>query len=486
MINNFNIKLIVKSALVMAVMISVFACTRNFEDINRNPNSSENIDPQYLLANVVSVAANANTYDQGFRLANYIAQFAASVEFERIDRYEMGTNSEYWNTLYGLLTDVKSMQTVEGTNEAYIAVGDIMQCYLFSQLTDIWGDIPYTQALLAKEGFTSPIYDAQEEIYTDPTNGILATLRNASATLAATSSSINGDVMFGNDLTKWQRFANSLLVRYTLRISKRLTDFTELQELADNGLLMESNSDNAVVPYLSAAPNQFPMSQASQGLYQEHRMTKTVETILKGWSDPRIEVLYKPTGQSVINNNPDFKGLLNGQSRETISAEGIDLNDISLFGAIYRDIANGVDGQFMIYAELQFALAEAVERGYITGDRDQYYIEGIQAHFDYLEVEMPPSYMDQDLVSLDSGDEIEKIMTQKWLSLISNGHEAWFNIRRTGFPMLQPGPDNLNDGRYPVRYLYPESEQATNAINYQDASLRMGGDDINSKNWWEE
>jgi hypothetical protein len=215
-------------------------------------------------------------------------------------------------------------------------------------------------------------------------------------------------------------------------------------------------------------------------------MTKTVETILAGWNDPRVEVLYKPTGKSLIDNNPEYKGLLNGQSRETISAEGIDLNDISLFGSIYRDVANGVDGQFMIYSELLFALAEAVQRGYISGDANQLYTNAIQAHFDYLELEMPSDYMDQDLVTLDSGDEVEKIMTQKWLSLISNGHEAWFNVRRTGFPSLQPGPDNLNDGKYPVRYLYPESEQATNSINYQEASQRMGGDNINSKNWWEE
>ncbi len=483
---NFNINTINKTFLLIAVCVLLASCTRNFEEINRNPNSSENIDPQYLLSNVVSVAANANTYDQGFRLANYLAQFAASVEFERIDRYEMGTNSEYWNTIYALLTDIKSIQTVEGTNEAYIAVGNIMQCYLFSQLTDIWGDIPYTQALLAKEGITAPVYDTQEDIYTNPTSGILATLREANNTLENTTASINGDVMFGNSLEQWQRFANSLLVRYTLRISKRLSDFSELQELADSGLLMESNADNAVVPYLSAAPNQFPMSQASQGLYQEHRMTKTVETILTDWNDPRVEVLYKPTGKSLIDNNPEYKGLLNGQSRETISAEGIDLNDISLFGSIYRDVANGVDGQFMIYSELLFALAEAVQRGYISGDANQLYTNAIQAHFDYLELEMPSDYMNQDLVTLDSGDEVEKIMTQKWLSLISNGHEAWFNLRRTGFPSLQPGPDNLNNGKFPVRYLYPESEQATNSVNYQEASQRMGGDNINSKNWWEE
>ena len=348
---------------IIAVSLLAFACTENFDLINENPNSPENIGPQFLLSNVISVAADRNAYEQGFRLANYLAQFAASVEFERIDRYEMGTNSTYWNTIFGLLTDIQSMKENEAANEAYEAVGDIMASYLYSQLTDMWGDVPYTETLQAKEGNYTPRYDTQESIYTDPQTGILAVLTRAATTLESTNSAIQGDMMFGNDLDKWVRFANSLRVRYLMRISKQLNDFTELETLANSGKLMRSNADNAVVPYLSSDPNQFPMFQASLGLYQEHRMTIKVEEVLKSWNDPRMEVLYKPTQKSVNEGDPVYKGLLNGQSRETISAAGINLNDISLFGAIFRDVPDGIDAQFMQYAELQFALAEAVQRG---------------------------------------------------------------------------------------------------------------------------
>lgn len=462
------------------------ACTADFAEINENPNSPENIGPQFLLANVISVIADQNTYNQGFRLANYLAQFAASVEFERIDRYEMGTNSEYWNTIFQLLSDIRSMQEDEASNEAYRAVGDILRSYLFSQLTDMWGDVPYTEALRAKEGQYTPAYDTQEGIYTDANTGILAVLERSATVLENTASTIQGDMMFNNDLDKWMRFANSLRVRYLLRISKRLTDFSELQSLANSGKLMRSNADNAVVPYLSAAPNQFPMSQASLGLYQEHRMTETVDSILTLWDDPRIAVLYKPTQKSINEGNPQFKGLLNGQSRETISARGINLNDISLFGAIFRDVPNGVDAQLMQYAELQFALAEAATRGLISGDAEWYYQNGIAASFDYYDTELPADYFSRPAVDLDGNKDLNKILTQKWLSLLNNGHEAWFNIRRTGIPVLQAGPDNLNGGRYPVRYLYPESEQATNSANYAEAAARLGGDNINSQGWWEE
>jgi hypothetical protein len=83
-------------------------------------------------------------------------------------------------------------------------------------------------------------------------------------------------------------------------------------------------------------------------------------------------------------------------------------------------------------------------------------------------------------------DALNKILSQKWLSLITNGHEAWFEIRRTGIPKITPGSDNLNDDKYPARYLYPESEQAVNKTNYTEAASRMGGDNINSKVWWEK
>lgn len=471
--------------LLISAVIFLNSCTADFDQINENPNSSENIDPQFLLANVISVLANENTYNQGFRLSNYITQFASSVEFERIDRYEMGTNSQYWEILFGLLTDINSMQSVEGSNEAYEAVGDIMKSYIFSQLTDLWGDVPYSEALQAQNGITQPKYDTQEFIYTDGQGGILTVLEQSANTLKNTASKINGDVMFNGDLDKWVRFANSLQVRYMMRISDRLTDFSKLQALADGGNLMESNGDNAVLPYLNSAPNQFPMSQASLGLFQEHRMTKTVENILKSWNDPRMGVIYRPTEKSANAGDPQFIGLVNGQTRETISANGIDLGEISLFGTIYRDVADGVDGQFMQYSELQFALAEAASKGFISGDANAYYTEGIKAHFNYLGLNVPSDYMMQETVSLSGDADLEKILTQKWFSLVSNGHEAWFNVRRTGIPALVPGPDNLNEDRYPVRYLYPESEQATNAANYQEAVSRMGADNINTNAWWD-
>lgn len=468
------------------IIFFFLGCTKDFESINDNPNAPTEVRAQYLLSNVISVAANESTYQQGFRLANYLEQFAASIEFERIDRYEMGTNSAYWNTLYSLLSDIQSMKNAQDSNEAYAAVGNIMRCHIFSQLTDMWGDVPYTEATAGLDGNYTPVYDKQKNIYLDPETGILAVLQDAVNTLQNTNASIQGDMMFNNNLKMWIRFGNSLQIRYIMRISKRLDDFSRLETLASANI-MQNNADNAVVPYLNTAPYRFPLSQTTIGIYLEHRMTKTVDSIATLWNDPRIKVLYKPTEKSVSEGNPQYKGLQNGMNRETISERGIDLNDISLYGSIFRDQPDGVNAQFMQYAELQFALAEAVERGFIEGDVQSYYRNGIEASFKYYNVDIPSDYYDNPEVALNGSDNLEKILTQKWFSLNTVGHEAWFNVRRTGIPHLKPGPDNLNSDRYPVRYLYPQSEQATNSDNCHEATSRMElGDNINSKNWWEE
>jgi len=216
-------------------------------------------------------------------------------------------------------------------------------------------------------------------------------------------------------------------------------------------------------------------------------MTATIDSILKAWDDPRISVLYKPTQKSMNAGRPTFQGLVNGQSRETISSQGIDLNDISLYGSIFRDLPDAINAQFMQVSELYFALAEAAHKNYIVGDARSYYESGIRSSFIYYEVELPADYLERPEIRLEGNSaDLTKILTQKWLSLISIGHEAWFNTRRTGIPDLPPGPDNLNESRYPVRYLYPESEQATNKQNYQNASDRIGGDNINSKGWWDK
>ena len=154
-------------------------------------------------------------------------------------------------------------------------------------------------------------------------------------------------------------------------------------------------------------------------------------------------------------------------------------------GSYLRDEPDAVKAAFMTYAELQFCLAEAAHKGLISGSATNYYEAGIQGSFDHLGLTLPTGYLTQVNVILDGTNDLERIMTQKWIASFMNGYEAWFDFRRTGFPDLPMPQDNLNNDVFPVRYAYPSSEQAVNGSNYSDAVNAIGGDDYNSPGWWE-
>ena len=146
-------------------------------------------------------------------------------------------------------------------------------------------------------------------------------------------------------------------------------------------------------------------------------------------------------------------------------------------------IAKGV---IMTYPELQFILAEASQKGLISGTALTFYENGVKASFDYFDTKMPDTYLTQSGVSLSSGNPLVKIATQKWISLFYHGMESWADWRRSGLPELKPGQSNLNGDRIPSRFLYPLSEQALNSANLSAAVSRQGADDINTKVWWDK
>lgn len=465
--------------ILLLLLMASFGCERSLDDINANPNAPEQVSPQFLLSNVLWEASNQNSI-QGWHAGNLVAQLTSNIEFLPVDRYDMGSNSAYWDHLYRLLNDIQSMQDAAEPGGSYYLVGNVLKAWIASQLTDLWGAVPYFQAVKGpSEDNWSPVFDSQESIYLEE-GGILDLLRQAAVELPNATEALSGDIMYGGDLAAWARFANSLRVRYLLRISSRTDVSAELQEVANSGLLMGGNMDNGVVDYLNSAPNQWAIFNEREGRYTDVRMSATADSALNGLDDPRIAVLFKQTAASPGT----YKGLPNGLSRDSQTA--YNLSDISLVGAFFRDIPDGPSANFMQYSELQFALAEAAQRGLISGSASAYYEEGIRASFEYLGLTVDAAYLGDPRVALDGTADLERIMTQKWIALFLVGHEAWFNVRRTGFPALPIPADNLNGNIFPVRYRYPESEQAVNGANYSEAVSLLGADDYNQPSWWEQ
>lgn len=468
--------------LYLIAVVFIIASCKKFDETNINSNAPENVNPQFLLSNVIATAADNQAY-WGWHAGSFLAQHASNLEFLPVDRYDLGNNESLWNETYRLLNDLQAITESEQGNEAYTAVANILKAHQASVLTDLWTNVPYFEALKgASDGIFTPKFDNQENIYLAE-GGILDLLEKSVAILKTTNASINGDIMFNGDLQKWITMANSLRVRYLVRISNKIDVASDLQNILDNESIFMSNTDNATLPYLSSTPNQWVIFVEREGRYVDVRMSENAEDILTPLADTRLETYYKPTANSA-GGTPVYNGIPNGLNRDSQNA--YDLNDISLMGSFLRDEPDRVEAIFMTYAELQFCLAEAAQKGIIAGSPQQYYENGITASFTYFKTTMPADYLSSGSVVLDGSDDLNRIMTQKWISSFMNGYEAWFDIRRTGLPVLTLPADNINGDVYPVRYAYPTTEQAVNGTNYSQAVSQIGGDDYNSKGWWEQ
>lgn len=472
--------------IVLLTFLILAGCTEDFEEINTNPNQPEDVSADLLLSTVISTLATTTVDAGGWDRGNIVAQLTAKINFTGFDRYEWGSESGLWNTYYGILPEIelilKSALAEETRNTSYEGMALVMRAYVFANLTDNWGNVPYTEAIAARDGNFTPAYDAQETIYT----GILEDLRRAETQLALNQSIIGGDILYGGDTTKWIKFANSLRLRYLMRTSSRNEVGAEVQAILDSGNFIATNDDNAVMEYPATTQiDSWPISTGRIGGFDEHRMSETSEAILKGFNDNRLVKWFQPT------DNPDddpnlFVGLTNGLSEDNASTFNGGANNVSRINqAFFYDSPNSVKAAIIQTAEVHFLFAEAAQRGLITADAETLYNEGIRLSFEYWEVEQDiAAYIAQAGVAYDG--QLETIITQKWLASFLVGLEGWYDFRRTGFPsVIVPGPDNVNNDAVPVRFLYPDSEQTLNGENYNAAVSAFGGDDINTKGWWE-
>ncbi len=517
-------KLFHKILLVVSLSLFSTACT-DFAEINTNPNAPTAVGGDLLLPTIIIDPAQRMgrvAWEQG----NTASQISAVNNFTTFDQMGWGTFNSVWNDMYVSIRNAELLIEIgqETNNDAYIAVATIMRAWMGATLTDFFGDVPFSTANEAKDGNFTPVYDQQQNIYAQ----VLSDLEAASNTLA-NGGNIGGDLLFSGDLTKWRKFANSLRIRYLMRQELKLggsTIGTQIQQIIDNEPIFESIDDDASIPYLATAPNQYFQHTGRVGGFDEHRMSKKAEDRMKSINDPRLFVFYRPIGNedslatyidaadlaniqanagtgktafkdfftNVYTSNPDdmaqyfplFKGLVNGLSESNaINFNGSRQNQ-SRLGEILRELPNGVAMHFMTYSELQFILAEAATKGYISGDANTYYTSGMNAAFAMYSITPADSYFTQADVALsaESGRALEQIALQKWMSLFVNGMEAYFDWRRTGMPEVTPGPDNVNENRVPLRFVYPGAEQAQNEANWQAAVDRLGGDDdINARIW---
>ncbi len=472
---------IVKSFFILLVILVISACTKDFEEINDNPNfpTVDEANPALILPKILFEVGNQMTATLSWGLGNIIAQLVATNNFTGNDRYLLGTYESTWNLFYQNLRDANNLQALGESinNPAYQGAAITLRSWILANLTEMYGDVPYSQALRGKEDEFKPAYDSQKDIYTN----ILQDLEQA-ASLLAQGGSMSGDILYGGDTDNWVKLANSLRIRYLMRLENKWDELgidgpSSINSIIINQPIFESNADNGAVSYLEGT-NRWPLNTARVGSFDEKRMSQRIESVLKDLQDPRMEILFRP-----IDNidSDDYVGVPNGLSEDAASNFNGGANNQSRLGTRFREQPADVEMVIMQYAELQFILAECAEKGYINGAAEEFYNAGITASMNYLGLQDVDGYLNNPDVAI-SVNPLEQIATQKWLSLFLVGNEAWWDFRRTGLPTLEPGPNAVLD-QLPLRIQYPSSEQVLNADNYAAAVAAQGPDEITTQMW---
>lgn len=478
----------------MAMIISMvtFSCTKDFDQINTNKNAPEKVTSQLLLPDIQRDMMN-QVLGESWGIGNIVVQHTAKNQFVNEDRYLWGEINGIWNTSYNKLRDIQNIINAaeETKDNGTKAVALIMRAWMYSLITDAYGDIPYIDAIKAKSGIYYTKYDSQEAVYA----GILSDLKNANGLLATTSGVVGGDLIYNGNLTKWRKLANSLRVRYLIRISNKKSPATELTEILSNpsvNPIFENNSDNATFTYKAASPDQFPLFSARSGSFNEFRASKFMLDTLKSLDDPRLKIFFRATPKTEGTANEVFIGLPNGlDDVSALTFAGGPENHSRISANFYENAitAQGLNiakGIIMTYAELQFLLAEAVSKSWVVGSSNPYYTAGVKASFEFYGLTASTAYLDRNEVKLteNKDENLKKIGFQKWISFFYQGMEAWFDWRRTKIPNLKPAISNQNGGKIPVRFIYPIIEQGLNGPNRIEAVTRQGGDDINTLMWY--
>lgn len=474
-----KIKILITTAILGLLFFT--GCDNGFEEVNTNPNDALAVPSELLIVDIARNAGNI-MYSSfvGMDMGNCWAQQMAKVNYEEEARFQVRNSvieGTVWQSLYeDVIADAKSMENIaidEG-NDYTRGAALVLQAYGYHVLTDVFGMIPFTEAIDASN--FKPAYDSQEVVYA----GILNMLDTANLLLTAGTGDISAasDIVYGGSKDGWLKFANSLKFRCLMRVSgTTLHDAAALQDLVSNRKMFESNADNGNLVYLDANPNANPIYETV--VYRtrlEYKINEVLVQMLQGLNDPRLAV-YAET-----NSDGEYRGKPSGING--VPNDDWNYDNVSGIGEFYLN--PNLPATFMSYSELNFLMAEAATKGYITGDAETYYNEGIRAAFEFNEIEdQYATYIVGSGVAFSSvtANALKQIAEQNWIAMYDQGIESWTEWRRTGYPVLALPVDAVV-GSIPSRYNYPPIESSVNAANYDAAVAAQGPDLLTTDIWW--
>ena len=537
----------------VALAMTVSSCESNFDSLNVNPNepTPENIAPSYLISPVlVRATLEVNTYQRIHNLYNdTFSQYFAN------DKYTSNVcvpnddwSQDYWNRVWGWVAALNEVVANYGDDVRYnnqVQISRIWRAWIFSRTTDLFGDIPYSEA--CNNSGQAAKYDTQKEIYYD----MIKELAEASEKLNPGGDNMgNADLIFGGDVARWKQFANSLRLRFAMRMTEadpaKAKAEAEAAVKAPGGLLSSIDDDVKIKRlenyyqidgggfYYSASNlygrGRMTMSSSMQklmtGLGGQPFLTKPEYRNVPEYVDPRGPIYFNVTSTYTgadAAHCGQWKGVTPGLTKAVGSELDNSRTNNSRLGVHFVANTDNADAPFevdankqqtlMYYSEVCFLKAEAALRGYnVGGTAESFYNEGVKASMKEVEIDDATinAYMTStmandygttvpfnDQTSAPRNSQLAKIMTQKYLANFpDNSWEAWNDYRRTGMPTLDPFA--MPETGYVIqkgamdwkgslrRIIYPANEKIVNEANYNEAVKRMdGGDKTTTRMWWD-
>ena len=522
-----NRKLLVAASAAAAIFAA--ACNSDrLTSVNNNPNSPTDAPSGALFVNAARNGVGRWLDGVGGTRYAFLSQHLAEVQYPDADAYVRllapTTSAPLFDRSYSV--ELYDFQVLIRRGRAANQPGLwgpalVMKSWEFGILTDVFGDVPYTQAFLADSGILQPRFDTQQSIYTD----LFARLTEAATALSASPANVLGgsDPIYDGSPTAWARFANSLRLRHALRISyaDQAQANTQLAAaLAAAAGVIETNAQNAKLAWPGDGIYDNPWANNFK-TRDDHRISTRLLTYLRDFNDPRLPVYAMRADDDMAEDPtrmlkycpdatvPCYVGLENALDQDAASPL---VAFTSRPGAVfYPGVTSygtfgGTGGSFpsflMTAAEVDFIRAEAAERGLgglnpaqaqgfynsaVTKSMEMWGISGV-AVTTYL---AQPAVAYNGATLADSGltlqaRRLKRVAIQKWLALLTDPIQAWIEFRRTCQPaILHPGPEAIED-EIPRRLQYSTTDAAVNAANYRAAVARQGDDDLITRVWWDK
>ncbi|WP_233884444.1 SusD/RagB family nutrient-binding outer membrane lipoprotein [Tenacibaculum piscium] len=507
-------------ALAISSLLVTSSCD-NVESLNTDTKSFTTAVPEAFMTSAqvshTYFLHNASVNDNNFR--KYVQQWGA-ILYQDEDQYsqakrDLGNSyytSLYTRTLAKLYEAKKLIEEQETflpedviTKKNKLAIIEIQVVNTYMTLVDLFGNVPYTEAL-DLVNFPTPKYDDAKTIYLD----LAKRITNAVNSLDTNVGSFGGaDLIHNGDVAKWKIYGNSIKLKMGLHLAD--VDEAKAKQLVEEAYasgLITSAADNTVMKYLDKEIEQNPL-YASLFLEKQLVPTSFLVDNLNAKEDPRRDFFFDPTTKIALFEKDSDGNIVKDENDEDVYKLDEDGNQIKEYkGALYADEKvnyldfstqgtalkkRNTEGVIFDYTETSFLLADAASRGFSVGNTAaHYYEQGIKASMDYWGVADADvtTYLARPDVAFATatGTVKEKIAYQLWIAYYNRGLESWTEYRRLDFPVF-PVPAKAfpeADGKVPVRVIYPSSVRVRNAVNYADAASKIGGDKMTTKVFWDK